>query len=78
MQTSSSSIIEVAQLGIRLGGTDILHDLSFSVGSGEYLSIIGPNGAGKSTLIKCLAGIHRHWHGNHSGDSGTELLSHPA
>ncbi len=63
METTSSNIIEVAQLGIRLGGTDILHDLSFTVGSGEYLSIIGPNGAGKSTLIKCLAGIHRHWHG---------------
>ena len=35
-----------------------LHDISFSVGRGEFFGIAGRNGSGKSTLLKCLAGIY--------------------
>lgn len=35
----------------------IVHDVSFSLESGEILTIIGPNGAGKSTLIKAIFGL---------------------
>jgi len=34
-----------------------VHDLSFSVETGEMVGYIGPNGAGKSTTIKMLTGI---------------------
>jgi NitT/TauT family transport system ATP-binding protein len=34
-----------------------LHEISFSVGDGEFLSIVGPSGCGKSTLLKVLAGL---------------------
>jgi NitT/TauT family transport system ATP-binding protein len=35
----------------------IIQDLSFSVGSGELLTIVGPSGAGKSTLLNIIAQI---------------------
>lgn len=35
----------------------VLKDLSFSVESGEILSILGPNGAGKTTLLRCTMGL---------------------
>ena len=39
------------------GEEDIIHDISFSSGKGEFIGIIGPNGSGKSTLLKSIAGI---------------------
>lgn len=33
----------------------LLEDVTFSLRSGEWLSVIGPNGAGKSTLLRALA-----------------------
>ncbi|EHQ35710.1 ABC transporter ATP-binding protein [Methanoplanus limicola] len=39
------------------GEEDIIHDISFSSGEGEFVGIIGPNGSGKSTLLKSIAGI---------------------
>ena len=39
------------------GGTQILWDLSLSVGSGSSVSILGRNGVGKTTLLKSLMGV---------------------
>jgi nitrate/nitrite transport system ATP-binding protein len=35
----------------------VLHDVSLSVGRGEFLSVIGSMGCGKSTLLALLAGL---------------------
>jgi branched-chain amino acid transport system ATP-binding protein len=35
---------------------NVLHDVSLSVGPGQFISVVGPNGAGKSTLFKTISG----------------------
>ena len=39
------------------GETLALFDISFSVESGQFLSIVGPSGCGKSTLLSLLCGL---------------------
>lgn len=36
---------------------DALHEVSFTVGRGEFVSIVGQSGCGKSSLLKILAGL---------------------
>ena len=49
--------IEVKNLSFSYGDRPVLHDISFSVDKGEFLSILGPNGVGKSTLFRCVLGL---------------------
>jgi len=35
-----------------------LHDISFTVETGEYFVILGPTGAGKTIILEMIAGIH--------------------
>ncbi len=51
-----SSILEVNNLGVKLGGRTILEGLSFSLQQGEILAITGRTGTGKTTLLKALLG----------------------
>ena len=41
----------------------VLHDVSFSLSSGEGLGIIGPSGSGKSSLARALVGVWPQMHG---------------
>lgn len=38
--------------------SDVLHDVSMTIASGQHVAIVGENGAGKSTLIKILTGLY--------------------
>ena len=49
--------LEVSALSCTRGGRPVFADVSFSVTSGELLSVTGPNGAGKSSLLRILAGL---------------------
>lgn len=46
-------IIEMKNIRKHFDGLEVLKDISFSVDSGEVVSIIGPSGSGKSTLLRC-------------------------
>lgn len=52
-----STIIDVSDLSFRYSQTQVLHDLTFQVTSGSFLTIAGPNGAGKSTILNLLSGL---------------------
>ena len=52
--------IEFDHVSFRYDGaeTDTLHDLSFTLHSGEKLALVGLNGAGKTTLVKLMCGLY--------------------
>ena len=50
-------LLAVRALGARLGGAEVLRDVSFDVNAGETVALIGPNGAGKTTLLNALCGL---------------------
>lgn len=49
-------MIEVSHLSKKYGNFLAVHDVSFSVGSGEIVGFLGPNGAGKSTIMNIITG----------------------
>jgi Fe-S cluster assembly ATPase SufC len=53
-------LLEVVDVGLIVGGKQILHDVRLEVGEGEIHSILGGNGTGKSTLATALMGLSGH------------------
>ena len=53
------SMVEVAGLRVVRGGTEVLHDLTFSVRPGEVAGLLGPSGCGKTTLMRAIVGVQR-------------------
>jgi ABC-2 type transport system ATP-binding protein len=49
--------IDVRDLRMRYGDTDVLTGVTFSARPGEVLVLLGPNGAGKTTTIEILEGF---------------------
>jgi branched-chain amino acid transport system ATP-binding protein len=55
----SSPILATRNLGLDIGGANIVADVSLEVAEGELLAIIGPNGAGKTSLFNLFSGLYR-------------------
>ena len=49
--------LNVENLSFSYEYKEVIRDLSFEVGDGEFVSLLGPSGCGKSTLLNVLAGI---------------------
>lgn len=54
----SQPILEVADLTVHYGNSQVLFGIDLTVEKGQCLALLGRNGAGKSTTMKAIAGIH--------------------
>ena len=54
-----SGAIEVSHVSFSYDedGPQILHDVSFKAGAGEFIGVVGQSGSGKSTLLRLLLGF---------------------
>jgi zinc/manganese transport system ATP-binding protein len=65
--TGHEEILSVEGISVRLGGREVLRDVSFSIRPGEFTGLIGSNGAGKTTLLRVILGLQ-------APDAGRVLL----
>lgn len=64
--------VEVRDLTVTRGRTEVLHELSFTLEPSRVTGLLGPSGSGKTTLIRTLVGVQ-------SGTVGTvTVLGLPA
>jgi zinc/manganese transport system ATP-binding protein len=50
-------VLAVEGISVWLSGREVLHDVRFTVRSGEFTGLIGSNGAGKTTLLRVILGL---------------------
>lgn len=50
-------MLEVKNLSVAYGQSQVLHGIELAVAPGEIVAVVGRNGMGKSTLMKSLIGI---------------------
>lgn len=68
----TTSAVDIRNLSVRLGDSDILKNINVRILPGEFIGLIGANGAGKSTLLKVILGLLP------VCDGGVEVLGEPA
>lgn len=58
-QVTAIERITFDRVSYSVNDTEVIHDVSFSIGKGETVAIVGENGAGKTTLIKLMCGLYQ-------------------
>ena len=68
--------LTINNLSKSFGKTEVLHNVSFTVRTGEFLSILGPSGCGKTTILRTLIGLETADEGEILKD-GTDITNLP-
>ena len=56
---ATADVLAVEGVSVQLAGRQILDDVCFTIGAGQFTGLIGPNGAGKTTLLRVILGLQR-------------------
>ncbi|HEY4199291.1 MAG TPA: sn-glycerol-3-phosphate ABC transporter ATP-binding protein UgpC [Devosiaceae bacterium] len=49
--------VELVNLSKSYGSVGVIHDISLTIGDGEFVALVGPSGCGKSTLLRMISGL---------------------
>jgi zinc transport system ATP-binding protein len=52
-----SSAVEFRSVTFSYDGPNVVEDVTFTIQTGDFVSIVGPNGGGKTTLLKLMFGL---------------------
>ena len=55
--TKRDPLIALKGVGLTFGSHEVLREIDFQIGQGEFICVIGPSGCGKTTLLRILAGL---------------------
>ena len=59
MEQSVKVKVEVSDVSLAYGRTQVLREISLTVEPGEFFALLGPSGSGKSTLLRLIAGFNQ-------------------
>src|SRR2546423_9701167 len=57
MPDDRSAAIDLVGVTKRFGKVDAVHEVSLTIGEGEFFSLLGPSGCGKTTTLRMIAGF---------------------
>lgn len=52
-------MLQVKDLTVSYGKTEVVHNISLHVEKGEIVTVLGANGAGKSTILNTIVALHK-------------------